>query len=187
MIMGTLVFTFGILWIYSFYKSKSIKLRKVQLENDKIVLAHTFKINEATLNKRIVDLSKIIISKSSEISSKIKKLNDEIKSEELQKTIKEIDSFKRIGLPSKESNVKLIPEDYQNLNAILISPKTLSLTEKRILQLSINGVKTKEIANILSISNQYILNVRSKIKKNLTTQDFENWENLKAKIDKNES
>ena len=187
MIMGTLVFTFGILWIYSFYKSKSIKLTKAQLENDKIVLAHTFKINEATLNKRIVDLSKIIISKSSEISSKIKKLNEEIKSEELHKAIKEIDSFKRIGLPSKESNVKLIPEDYQNLNAILISPKTLNLTEKRILQLSINGVKTKEIANILGISNQYILNARSKIKKNLTTQDFENWEDLKTRIDKNVS
>jgi DNA-binding CsgD family transcriptional regulator len=186
-IMGTLVFTFGILWIYSFYKSKSVKLSKAQLENDKIVLAHTFKINEATLNKRIVDLSKIIISKSSEISSKIKKLNEEIKSEELHKAIKEIDSFKRIGLPSKESNVKLIPEDYQNLNAILISPKTLNLTEKRILQLSINGVKTKEIANILGISNQYILNARSKIKKNLTTQDFENWEELKTRIDKNVS
>ena len=181
-IMGTLVFTFGILWIYYFYKSKSIKLTKAQLENDKIVLAHTFKINEATLNKRIVDLSKIIISKSSEISSKIKKLNEEIKSEELHKAIKEIDSFKRIGLPSKESNVKLIPEDYQNLNAILISPKTLNLTEKRILQLSINGVKTKEIANILGISNQYILNARSKIKKNLTTQDFENWEELKSLV-----
>jgi DNA-binding CsgD family transcriptional regulator len=183
MIMGTLVFTFGILWIYSFYKSKSIKLRKVQLENDKIVLAHTFKINEATLNKRIVDLSKIIISKSSEISSKIKKINEEVKSEELHKAIKEIDSFKRIGLPSKESNVKLIPEDYQNLNAILVSPKTLSLTEKRILQLSINGLKTKEIANILGISNQYILNARSKIKKNLTIQDFENWEELKSLIE----
>ena len=182
-IMGTLVFTFGILWFYYFYKSKSIKLTKAQLENDKIVLAHTFKINEATLNKRIVDLSKIIISKSSEISSKIKKLNEEIKSEELHKAIKEIDSFKRIGLPSKESNVKLIPEDYQNLNEILVSPKTLSLTEKRILQLSINGVKTKEIANILGISNQYILNARSKIKKNLNNQDFENWEDLKSLIE----
>jgi DNA-binding CsgD family transcriptional regulator len=73
------------------------------------------------------------------------------------------------------------------LNAILISPKTLSLTEKRILQLSINGIKTKEIANILGISNQYILNARSKIKKNLTIQDFENWEDLKSHIDKNES
>jgi DNA-binding CsgD family transcriptional regulator len=183
MIMGTLVFTFGILWIYSFYKSKSIKLRKVQLENDKIVLAHTFKINEATLNKRIVDLSKIIISKSSEISSKIKKINEEVKSEELYKAIKEIDRFKRIGLPSKESNVRLIPENYQNLNEILLSPKTLSLTEKRILQLSINGMKTKEIANILGISNQYIFNARSKIKKNLTIQDFENWEELKSLIE----
>ena len=187
MIMGTLVFTFGILWIYSFYKSKSIKLTKAQLENDKILLAHTFKINEATLNKKIVELSKIIISKSSEISSKIKKINEEVKSEELHKAIKEIDSFKRIGLPSKEGNVKLIPEDYQNLNEILVSPKTLSLTEKRILQLSINGMKTKEIANILGISNQYIFNARSKIKKNLTIQNFENWEDLKTRIDKNVS
>jgi DNA-binding CsgD family transcriptional regulator len=187
MIMGTLVFTFGILWIYSFYKSKSVKLSKAQLENDKIIQEHAYKINEATLNKRIVELSKIIISEISEISSKIKKINEELKSEELYKAIKEIDRFKRIGLPSKESNVRLIPENYQNLNEILLSPKTLSLTEKRILQLSINGMKTKEIANILGISNQYIFNARSKIKKNLTIQDFENWENLKTHIDKNVS
>ncbi len=186
-VLGALVFTFGILLIYSFYKSKSAKLTMAQIENDKIIQEKDFEIKEATLNKRIVDLSKIIILKSSEISSKIKKLNEEIKSEELQKTIKEIDSLKRINLDSKESNNKLIPEDYQNLNAILISPKTLTLTEKRILQLSINGVKTKEIANILGISNQYILNARSKIKKNLTYQDFENWEELKSHIDKNES
>jgi DNA-binding CsgD family transcriptional regulator len=158
-----------------------------QIENDKIIQEKDFEIKEATLNKRIVDLSKIIISKSSEISSKIKKLNEEIKSEELHKAIKEIDSLKRINVDSKESNNKLVPEDYQNLNAILISPKTLTLTEKRILQLSINGVKTKEIANILGISNQYILNARSKIKKNLINQDFENWEELKSHIDKNES
>jgi DNA-binding CsgD family transcriptional regulator len=187
MIMGTLVFTFGILWIYTFYKSKSVKLSKAQLENDKIIQEHAYKINEATLNKRIVELSKIIISEISEISSKIKKINEELKSEELYKAIKEIDRFKRIGLPSKESNVRLIPENYQNLNEILLSPKTLSLTEKRILQLSINGMKTKEIANILGISNQYIFNARSKIKKNLTIQDFENWENLKTHIDKNVS
>jgi DNA-binding CsgD family transcriptional regulator len=187
MVMGALVFTFGILLIYSFYKSKSAKLTMAQIENDKIIQEKDFEIKEATLNKRIVGLSKIIISKSSEISSKIKKLNEEIKSDELHKTIKEIDSLKRINIDSKESNNKLIPEDYQNLNAILISPKTLTLTEKRILQLSINGVKTKEIANILGISNQYILNARSKIKKNLTNQDFENWEDLKSQIDKNES
>jgi DNA-binding CsgD family transcriptional regulator len=187
MVMSALVFTFGILLIYSFYKSKSAKLTRVQIENEKIIQEKAFENKEATLNKRNVDLSKIIISKSSEISSKIKKLNEEIKSEELLKVIKEIDGFKRIGLPTKENNVKLIPEDYQNLNAILISPKTLSLTEKRILQLSINGVKTKEIANILGISNQYILNARSKIKKNLTIQDFENWEYLKSLIDKNNS
>ncbi len=185
-VLGALVFTFGILLIYSFYKSKSAKLTMAQIENDKIIQEKDFEIKEATLNKRIVDLSKIIISKSSEISSKIKKLNEEIKSEELQKTIKEIDSLKRINLDSKESNNKLIPEDYQNLNAILISPKTLTLTEKRILQLSINGVKTKEIANILGISNQHIFNARSKIKKNLTYQDFENWEELKSLI-KNET
>jgi DNA-binding CsgD family transcriptional regulator len=187
MVMSALVFTFGILLIYSFYKRKSDKLTRVQIENEKIIQEKAFENKEATLNKRNVDLSKIIISKSSEISSKIKKLNEEIKSEELLKVIKEIDGFKRIGLPTKENNVKLIPEDYQNLNAILISPKTLSLTEKRILQLSINGVKTKEIANILGISNQYILNARSKIKKNLTIQDFENWEYLKSLIDKNNS
>jgi DNA-binding CsgD family transcriptional regulator len=68
-----------------------------------------------------------------------------------------------------------------------LSQKDLSLTEKRILQLSINGIKTKEIANILGLSNQYILNARSKIKKNLTIQDFENWEELKTIIDKNDS
>lgn len=185
-VLGALVFTFGILLVYSFYKSKSAKLTMAQIEKDKIIQEKDFEIKEATLNKRIVDLSKIIISKSSEISSKIKKLNEEIKSEELQKTIKEIDSLKRINLDSKESNNKLIPEDYQNLNAILISPKTLTLTEKRILQLSINGVKTKEIANILGISNQHIFNARSKIKKNLTYQDFENWEELKSLI-KNET
>ena len=187
LIMGTLLFTFGLLLIYSFYKSKSVKLNKTQLENDKIVQEHAFKINEATLNKKIVDLSKIIISKSSEISSKIKKLNEELKSDELNKAAKEIESFKRIGLSSIENNIKLIPEDYQNLNTILLSQKDLSLTEKRILQLSINGIKTKEIANILGLSNQYILNARSKIKKNLTIQDFENWEELKTIIDKNDS
>lgn len=185
LILGTLLFTFGILLIYSFYKSKSAKLIRAQIENDKIIQEQAFKNKEANLNKKIVDLSKIIISKSSEISTKIKKLNEEIKSEELHKATKEIDSLKRISIDSKESNYKLIPEDYQNLNAILVSEKNISLTEKRILQLSINGVKTKEIANILGISNQYILNARSKIKKNLTTQDFENWEDLKPLIENN--
>ena len=187
LILGTLLFTFGILLIYSFYKSKSAKLLRVQIENDKIKQEHAFKNNEANLNKRIIDLSKIIISKSSEISLKIKKINEDIKSEELHKAVKEIDSFKRIGLPSKENIIKSLPEDYQNLDAIILTNKSLSLTEKRILQLSINGMKTKEIANILGISIQYILNARSKIKKNLTVQDFENWESLKAIINENES
>jgi hypothetical protein len=187
LILGTLLFTFGILLIYSFYKSKSAKLLRVQIENDKIKQEHAFKNNEANLNKRIIDLSKIIISKSSEISLKIKKINEDIKSEELHKAVKEIDSFKRIGLPSKENIIKSLPEDYQNLDAIILTNKSLSLTEKRILQLSINGMKTKEIANILGISIQYILNARSKIKKNLTVQDFENWESLKTIINENES
>lgn len=37
MVLGALVFTFGILLINSFYKSKSAKLTMAHIENDKII------------------------------------------------------------------------------------------------------------------------------------------------------
>ncbi|MEI8101287.1 MAG: hypothetical protein WCH09_06970, partial [Bacteroidota bacterium] len=59
--------------------------------------------------------------------------------------------------------------------------KTLSLTEKRIFILSVDGYKSKDIAAIVGVTPQYIHNVRSKIRRILGIDNSIHWESFKEK------
>jgi DNA ligase (NAD+) len=63
----------------------------------------------------------------------------------------------------------------------LASLATLNQTERRILILTVMGSKPKEIGAVLNLNDQYIRNVKSKIKK-LLPEEFQNqeWEELRS-------
>jgi hypothetical protein len=70
--------------------------------------------------------------------------------------------------------------DYDELFEKIPSLSSLNLTERKVLILTILGSKPREIATLLNLNDQYVRNVKSKIKKSLpeSLRSLE-WENLK--------
>jgi DNA-binding NarL/FixJ family response regulator len=67
-------------------------------------------------------------------------------------------------------------EDYTTIQIDFPDIINLSITEKRIFVLSINGYQTKEIAGLLGLTSQYVNNARTSVRKKLNIE--ENWKEV---------
>jgi hypothetical protein len=95
----------------------------------------------------------------------------------------ELDRLSELSTSVSETDVQndVAYSDFVFLFEKIPSLATLNQTERRILILTVMGSKPKEIGAVLNLNDQYIRNVKSKIKK-LLPAEFQNqeWEELRG-------
>jgi hypothetical protein len=117
----------------------------------------------------------------------VSKLSDKIKNSSFSRDPdalmlkQELDRLSELSTSVSETDVQndVAYSDFDFLFEKIPSLVTLNQTERRILILTVMGSKPKEIGAVLNLNDQYIRNVKSKIKK-LLPEEFQNqeWEEL---------
>lgn len=174
-----LLILLSILILYVVYRERKHGVLREQLlvkelENEKL-LAENLAI-ENDLNNRIITLSKMIISKVESINKLLSSINEN----NYHSGIKEVRSeFLNIQNAVSDAQPQLadkLLEDYSNIQIDFPEISLLSITEKRIFVLSVNGYPTKEIAGLLGLTSQYVNNARTSIRKKMDIDD--NWKEV---------
>jgi len=145
-----------------------------ELDNERL-LAESLS-TENDLNNRIITLSKLIITKVDSINKLLMSINES----NYHTAIKEVRSeFLNIQNAVSHEQPQLadkLIEDYSNIQVDFPQIALLSITEKRIFVLSVNGYPTKEIAGLLGLTSQYVNNARTNIRKKMGIE--ENWKEV---------
>jgi hypothetical protein len=172
-----ILLSFLILYVVYIERKRGVlreQLLVKELDNERL-LAESLS-TENDLNNRIITLSKMIISKVESINKLLSSINEvnyhsaikEVRSEFLN--IQNAVSHEQPQLADK------LVEDYSNIQIDFPEISLLSITEKRIFVLSINGYPTKEIAGLLGLTSQYVNNARTSIRKKMGIE--ENWKEV---------
>lgn len=166
-----------------FWMKQRIKQRELALANYQLSLQREEKSHiqkEKEMNERIIHMSELVLSKSMEISKKLKSIKAE-NPQELDSIRRDLEAMSRVENTTRpqlaDSKIKEQGDIFDHYPAL----KTLNLTEKRIFILSVDGYKSKDIAAIVGVTPQYIHNVRSKIRRILGIDNSIHWESFKEK------
>ncbi len=174
-----LLILISVLILYLVYKQrKSNNLREQlltqELENEKILAENLVREND--LNNRIVTLSKLIISKVDVINKLLSGINESNFNVGIKEVRTEFLSIQNAVSDAQPQLADKLLEDYTTIQNDFPDIINLSITEKRIFVLSINGYQTKEIAGLLGLTSQYVNNARTSIRKKLQIE--ENWKEV---------
>ncbi len=173
-----LILTALFFWMKQRIKQRELAMANYQLSLQREEKSHIQK--EKEMNERIIHMSELVLSKSMEISKKLKTIKAE-NPQELDSIRKDLEAMSRVENTTRpqlaDSKIKEQGDIFDHYPAL----KTLSLTEKRIFILSVDGYKSKDIAAIVGVTPQYIHNVRSKIRRILGINNSIHWESFKEK------
>lgn len=134
---------------------------------------------EKRLNSKIHTMSKIIIQKSQTMAETIKK-GPSFNSPEIKAVQKELEKLSRIeSLVNNQNKVQIIERDFEFLWSNYEVLNELNETQKRILILSIEQFKPKEIAMSLNLSYPYVRNVQTALRKSLLDLKMKDFIDLK--------
>ncbi len=132
---------------------------------------------------RIIALSRLIIYRAGEMKNRIDSLVKTQPTHELLSIRRELELLIQFSAASNpELADQFLDDTYADLLHTCPNTQKLNLTERRILVLTLEEYKTKEIATILNINHQHVLNSRSKIRKILGLQENTSWHDLKTSI-----
>lgn len=173
-----LILTALFFWMKQRVKQRELAMANYQLSLQREEKSHIQK--EKEMNERIIHMSELVLSKSMEISKKLKTIKTE-NPQELDLIRRDLEAMSRVENTTRpqlaDSKIKEQGDIFDHYPAL----KTLSLTEKRIFILSVDGYKSKDIAAIVGVTPQYIHNVRSKIRRILGIDNSTHWESFKEK------
>lgn len=174
-----LLILISLLILYTIFKQrKNTNLREQllmqELENEKILAENLVREND--LNNRIVTLSKLIISKVDVVNKLLSGINESNFHSGIKEVRTEFLSIQNAVSDAQPQLADKLLEDYSNIQQDFPDVVTLSITEKRIFVLSINGYQTKEIAGLLGLTSQYVNNARTSVRKKLNIE--ENWKEV---------
>lgn len=165
------------LFLYQFNINRKKQLSILELESElKEKELELLKQNQEK-QQNTVFTSKIILSKIDELIVKIR--NSNLSSNPTMVDIKvELERLKDVELPFETENIEQsdIFEKYQYLTEKFPSLADINSTTYKILVLSILDNAPKDIANLLNLNTQYVRNVRSKLKKELSEELGEDWD-----------
>lgn len=174
-----LLILISLLILYTIFKQRknnnlSQKLLKQELATEKITAENLVREND--LNNRIVTLSKLIISKVDVINKLLLGINENNFNVAMKEVRTEFLNIQNAVSDAQPQLADKLLEDYTTIQIDFPDIIHLSITEKRIFVLSINGYQTKEIAGLLGLTSQYINNARTSIRKKLSIE--ENWKEV---------
>jgi hypothetical protein len=162
---------------YFIYQNRTNKIRLAQLEIDSKSLEASFLEEEKRLNSRITSLSKIIIDKSKELAQKIKE-GPYSNEPEIYNVQKELEQLSLINATvNTTSDLDILNQDHGFLKNAGFAK--LNDTKKRVLILSVEQYKPKEIAATLGLSYAYVRNVQVELRKLIQQNGFSSFQELK--------
>ena len=160
------------------FQNRNQKIKNAELEILNKTQETEFLEREARLNSRITSLSKIIIDKSRFLAETIKQgpYSNEPEIFTVQKELEQL------SLIDHAVNAESANEIFESKPKYLGLPvfKDLNETQQRILTLSIEDYKAKEIATALNLSYAYVRNVQTKLRKLLTPYNLKNFKDIKS-------
>ena len=176
-IICSLVFLF-----FLFVKNKKKRLSIIELENKLVSQELQMLRQEKELKENVVTLSQSVLQQVSQLSFRLRHASF-AKEPDAIAIRQDMDRLNQLSETLVEP--KLSEEVYESYDYIFenhIELQSLNATEKRILILTILGNRPKEIGALLNLNDQYIRNVKSKIKKLLPAdQSSSDWSWLKQK------
>jgi DNA-binding CsgD family transcriptional regulator/flagellar basal body-associated protein FliL len=176
-IICSLVFLF-----FLFVKNKKKRLSIIELENKLVSQELQMLRQEKELKENVVTLSQSVLQQVSQLSFRLRHASF-AKEPDAIAIRQDMDRLNQLSETLVEP--KLSQEVYESYDYIFenhIELQSLNVTEKRILILTILGNRPKEIGALLNLNDQYIRNVKSKIKKLLPAdQSSSDWSWLKQK------
>lgn len=150
-------------------KIKNIKQRQLETEQQAL-------IKEKELNNRIVEYSKSMIAQNEKIKVEILNTVATASKSIKNQTSKIFSKFQLSTSISAIENPKIanqLIKEKEDWNAKYPGFNDLNKTEQRVLVLTMENYRTKDISNVLGISIQYVRNVRSRLKRKLNLPN--NW------------
>ena len=166
-----------------FWMKQRIKQGELAMANYQLSMQREEKSQiqkEKEMNERIIRMSELVLSKSLEISKKLKTIKTE-NPQELDSIRRDLEAMGRVENTARPQLADIKIKEQGDIFDHYPALKTLSLTEKRIFILSVDGYKSKDIAAIVGVTPQYIHNVRSKIRRILGIDSSIHWESFKEK------
>ena len=165
---------------YYIYQNRNQKIKLAALEIEVKTKEAAFLAQESKLNSRITSISKIIIEKSKFLAETIKKgpYSNEPEIHAVQRELEQlsmIDNAVNIQAAHEIFEAKM---EYLEFSAF----KELNETQKRILVLSVENYRAKEIALALNLSYPYVRNVQTKLRKILNSLNLANFSDVKGLI-----
>lgn len=162
---------------YYIYQNRNQKIRLAALELEAKSKEAEFLEQEQRLNSRILALSKIVIDKSKALAETIKKgpYSNEPEIHAVQKELE------RMSMIDAAVNLNPDIDIFENMPSYVDLPifGELGETHKRVLILSVENYKAKEISTTLNLSYAYVRNVQTKLRKHLIALKIEQFSELK--------
>jgi hypothetical protein len=182
-LLGSVSILFLVTLIILFYLNSQKKQTEIQLlalEKQQIKEKEKHSEKEKQLNNRIVELSKSIIIKTNELGNNliVQPGNSAKELYKIKRELAKISHFDNIEHPEIADQLYETNEQYEKLFPSL---KDFNKTERRIFALSIEDYKVKDIGTLMGLSNQYVHNVRSRLKKKVGFTEDISWSEFKRK------
>lgn len=176
----SVIFTAFVIYLWR----KNAISQKKQLETTQELLetkieSERLQINENQLNEKLFSLSKLIVEKSIQFANELKQ-SDVAKNPkiiEIRRGLERLadidETFEKTKTElSNDAMYKTIFDSYPDL-------QTLSVNGKKVLILSIQGYKPKEIAAMLDLSYDYVRNLKTKLNQIFAANGISGFQQLK--------
>ena len=157
-------------WFILYQKNKQITIQKLRLE-----IQNSRNISEIYLNKK--QFAERLISANQAVNKRLEKISNKLKSSEFAKNPeivqarKEIDAINVLkGEWSLEMQQIQTIDDISFLLDHFKCIQNFNQTEQSLLAYLLNGHKVKEIAALMSLSEQHVRNTKTKVLKSLSTE-----------------
>ncbi|MFM2254516.1 MAG: hypothetical protein RLZZ47_5 [Bacteroidota bacterium] len=171
-----------VILFFLFVKNKKKKLSIIELENKLVSQELQMLKQEKELKENVVTLSQSVLQQVSQLSFRLRHASF-AKEPDAIAIRQDIDRLNQLSESLVEPKLsEAVYESYDYIFENHVALQSLNATEKKILILTILGNRPKEIGALLNLNDQYIRNVKSKIKKLLPTEQSSNdWSWLKQK------
>lgn len=179
-ILSLAVILIGII-IYSWRRNSKVQQNQISIAKELLhskLESERLLLNENKLNEKLLALSKLIVEKSISFAEKLK-TSDVAKNPKivevrrgLEKLAELDDTFEQTRSEfGNESIYKPIWEKYPDLNE-------LSPNAKKVLLLSLQAYRPKEIASMLDLSYDYVRNLKTKLNQIFAKNNISGYEEL---------
>ncbi len=179
-----LILTILLLVIIVYSWRKNSRIHKSQLETAQEMLAiktesERLQMNENRLNEKLFSLSKLIVEKSIQFANELKQ-SDVAKNPKIIEIRRGLEKLAEIDNTFEKTKTELstdaiykpIFDRYPDLNQ-------LSVNGKKVLILSIQGYKPKEVAAMLDLSYDYVRNLKTKLNQIFANNQISSYQDLK--------